>query len=204
MKRQAGNMSEKKKPALKKQSTSLINPPQPYQLKVEKKNFDRDGDVTLVANTMPNFASINNVLAGSGPNARVGRKIMMKSMVIRFVMPNDMGSIRVVVVYDKQANQPNGSLLLAQDEVFLTNTAIAFKRLDQVDRFVTIVDQLFENQTGQKYMVEIYRKINLETVYSSTPTDVSGEINSGALCLSLVSTTAGIIDLASRIRYTDV
>lgn len=201
-----------KKPMLHKQSTSLINPPS-KKPSAEKKNID-NLDVTTTLPAAGLFTSgfnANGCPEGSGPTNRVGRKILMKSFFMRFAYKpatGESGQARILVVYDKQSN---GSNTVPLNTEVLTGTApdiISFQNLSNSERFVVIADVLTEQTStnGASVIGEIYRKLNLDTIYGpfANPGQI-GEIRTGAVNIYVCGSdpTIGSFTFSTRIRFFD-
>jgi len=198
---------------------SLTNPRQKY-VAPEKKNIDVAGSVgTAGGSAWSEPDLLNGIITGTGPTQRIGRKIQMKSLILRWqasVNARDQ-PIRIMIVYDRQPNGDQVAIseimaatgpVSATDPNFLSNM-----NLSNSDRFVILADEIdyppsltlggtpTTNRVGK-----IYRKINLPSIYI-TPGDSLADISTGSIyvftCIpnSVVGTGIGY---NSRIRYTDV
>lgn len=156
---------------------------------------------------------LNPMVPGSGANNRIGRKVVMKSLYIRWtanLQPTSTGGspIRMIIFYDKQANaaQANATDLLVQNLFQSPNN------LDNRDRFVVIADQTSDTvSVGNNYSIagQCYKKINLETIYNAGSAGTIGDIQSGALYVTFAQTNGNVgtaqpqITWYARLRYED-
>jgi len=171
----------------------------------EKKNID----VNTTGSALPAVAQfaaapilLNDIPGGSDPSQRVGRRVLMKSIMFRWSVntAGTTGSYRVLVVYDKQTN----GALPATTSIVDNIQHYAAMNLSNSDRYVTLFDELISIQDVN--FKTLYRKVNLEAIFSATAAGI-GSIASGGvyLCLASAQARAGdVINFASRIRYTDI
>jgi len=156
---------------------------------------------------------LNTSVAGAGPEQRIGRKIVMKSLMFRYAyQPSSAATsqIRILIVYDKQTNG-----VLATPENILTGTSTtnppninSLMDLSNSERFSVIAD-VYSPQpvvTGGVVVGSFYRKFNLDTIYETgTNPGQIADIKSGSilvLCAEGDSTT-GTMYFTSRIRFVD-
>lgn len=170
---------------------------------------DTTGAVTL----------INGIATGTDFNARIGRKIVMKSLYMRGWFRNvDLtcsdSAIRIVAVYDAQTNgaAPTWS------DVFTTSDPLAHINLNNRDRFKILYDksttlggisnaatQAFST-SGSHGQIKKYLKLNHEVIFSGTGATV-GSIASGSIYILTLGTAApndgGYVTISTRIRFVD-
>ena len=173
------------------------------------------------ANTALTFASsafstgvlLNGVAQGSDATARIGRKMVMKSLLLRWTWnlasTSTGGSpVRVMVVYDKQANATAPAIT----DVLVVDSFVGQNNLNNRDRFVVLCDYLSEpiGANGNTSVGGvIYKRLNLETMFNSGSAGTIGDITSGSVYL-FVSQTGGILvanptfNWRARVRFTDV
>lgn len=155
---------------------------------------------------------ISGVAQGVATNERVGRKIVFKSLHLRFHLGTAVGTnqffcpIRICVIYDRQTNgvAPVLANIFAgaggrfDDPLNLANS----------DRFVVITDQIYEAQAGgtnSSTWGKMYKKFALESVYGGTGA-TTADINTGGFYIMLATTggaAAPTINMNVRLRYTD-
>lgn len=170
---------------------------------------DTTGAVTL----------INGIATGTDFNARIGRKIIMKSLYMRGWYRNvDLtcsdSAIRIVVVYDAQTN----GAAPAYTDVFTTSDPLAHINLNNRDRFKVLYDksttlggisttatQTFST-AGSHGQIKKYLKLNHEVIFSGTGATV-GSIASGSIYVLTLGTAApndgGYVTISTRIRFVD-
>lgn len=161
---------------------------------------------------------LNGVATGTDFTDRIGRKICMKSILVRGVSTPQDGittarMVRMMIVYDSQPN----SAAPAVTDVLLTAAAWSPNNLNNRDRFRVLVDKLQwhgggDTTAGTSFsdhnssIVNKYKKINLETVFDGTGATIS-DIQSGSLYMITVGTTAagtgGVFNGRVRVRFTD-
>lgn len=156
-------------------------------------------------------AVLNPLSLGTAANGqRVGRKIQMRSVQIRYIVtPPGAGGVsqnRFVLVYDKQTN---GATPIATD-VFTINSFHSPLNLNNAERFVVIFDEITDSCQSQLLNIagKRYAKIRLDTVYTGNTGTVS-DILSGGLFLFCANNSDPAVGNAStsysysRVRYTD-
>lgn len=192
---------------------SLTNPPS-KSLVPEKKNCDVEGSVGTVG-SWSELDLLTAIPAGAGAQERVGRKIQLKSMMIRWVTSTNASAsdVRILVIYDRQ---PNGVLPtiseIVQGIASPTNpTYNAPMNLGNSDRFVVLVDEISHTLLGNAQGInqrtgKIYRKINLPMQFNNQLGDITG-ISTGSIYI-MTATPSGTsgqgLGYYSRIRFTDV
>lgn len=170
-------------------------------------------DVTVSTSAWSAGVLLNGLANGSDASTRIGRKITMKSLLIRFyatmAATSTGGSvIRYLVVYDKQANATAPAIT----DILLADEFSSYNNLSNRDRFVTLVDYITEpiSDNGAKSTGGvIFKRINLETMFNAGSAGTIGDITSGSVYIFNCQ-TGGIATAAPncvarcRIRYTDV
>lgn len=220
---QAGGVKRTRKGTQQKKVTKPFRPPRPANTQIprlmpstgtEKKViFFGSADsinVPGALNTTGTISCINLIQVGSSMFNRIGRKIQLKSVRLRFhlrtlpvtrtVPIQDVG--RISIVYDKQTNGafPTLTDVYQDTEQTGTNTSttISGLNMNNRDRFITILDKqillpsgtLTDGLLTSAYpdngenitMMDEYRKLNLSTFYKadSNPA-VIGDIATGGL-----------------------
>lgn len=163
----------------------------------------------------------NNIASGTDYNARLSRRICMKSIMISYIAqvnaantaPDKADFIRVWIVYDLQANGVTPAITdflatsSAQYDALLENN-----NLNNRARFLVLYDKKHALSTGcAPVIVRKYVKLRgLETTYNST-TNSDASISTGALwvfAISGVYAMAGVApisleNLHTRLRFVD-
>jgi len=156
---------------------------------------------------------LNGLSPGSDASSRIGRKVTIKSLLVRWswtlgAMSVGGSSVRILIVYDKQSNATAPGIT----DILLTDDFLSQNNLSNRDRFVTLCDMITDPiATGANYSVSgvIYKKLNLETMFNAGVAGTIGDITSGSIyCFqaanSSITTASGDFRAKARIRYTDV
>lgn len=155
---------------------------------------------------------LNGVAPGTDATTRIGRKIRIKSLLIRWkanLQPTSVGGspIRLMCVYDKQTNgaAPTAATILLADAFLSPNN------LDNRDRFVTLFD-IITDPLSVAGDVEIggtlFKKLDLETMFNSGTAGTVADITTGSIYLMAaqagsVTTAAPTVVFRSRVRFED-
>jgi len=162
---------------------------------------------------------LNGCIAGSDIGNRVGRKINMKSLMIRInfapiiSVPSPLGNLaRAIVVYDSQTNitASTSTLLLNADNVLDPN------KLENRERFTVLMDKFVSlpthNYTGSvpvagsptQRLIKKFIRINKDTIYNAGSTGSVTDIVSGSLYLIVIALNATYsFQTNSRVRFVD-
>jgi len=163
--------------------------------------------VTFVGPTL-----VNGIATGTDASTRIGRKAIMKSILLRFTCSlaatsTAGGSFRILVVYDKQAN----ATAPAVTDILLADAFNSPNNLSNRDRFVTIFDHLSDPIDAggpHEYGGTLYKKINLETMWNAGTDALIGSIASGSIYIIVaqsgsIGTANPAVTIRTRVRYTD-
>ena len=175
---------------------------------IERKNIDDSSAKWTTAVTTWTISVLNDVAQGSSAITRIGRKILMKSILVQGSLTNSNAFGRILIVYDRQ---PNGALPAATD-VLTSNTMMAVQNLDNRDRFIILADifpyaqdeSLAGEINGAPMCYKRYIKCNLETVYGGNAGTIA-DINSGSIIM-MTNCNGGTVANESgiqRIRFVD-
>lgn len=166
---------------------------------VEK--YDNSGSLTInPASGGANWVAIaaglliNGIVQGLAPNnARRGRKLLMKSILVRYFFNAAgagtgalTGRVRWVIVYDKA---PNFNLCSIAN-IFNTDNFLSPLNLDFTDRFVIIhdetTDEIFATGTGGRQTAagKFYKKINLVEQFDQGTLGTIADITTGAMYIT--------------------
>lgn len=188
---------------------------------------------TYQINTTGSFTLLSNPVLGSDFNARIGRKIMNKSIYIRGFVGSEAGisaagtvqnvssmELRMILFVDLQ---PNGAVPVVTD---LLNTAspASHLNLNNRDRFRILKDKVYvtdpyilsttatqsvASAANQVKQVKVFKGIRQETTFNATNGGTIADINSGALYMFWIGNNAagtntdGNAVVGTRVRYTD-
>lgn len=189
------------------QFKSLTNPPQ-GRIWPEKKNTDRSASLGNVGSAAwSELDCLNGITQGISANERVGRKIQMKSLQVRWSESTtaSLSALRILVVYDR-----DGLPLPFITDVLSVDNFNSNMQLSNSDRFVVLHDEVIpcevSGPTNNRRAGKFYIKLNLPTMYQGT-TNAGGDISHGSLWIMSNSLNGPIgagIGYNSRVRYTDV
>lgn len=168
--------------------------------------------------TTGNITGLNGVGQGSDYNQRIGRKIIMKSIYFRIDLVNagvtaNVGDLlRILIVYDCQTNSSTPAI----SDILQTVAYNSPMNLDSRDRYKVLIDKhvtihgaVYTSGTltqgdPQPKIVKVYKKLNLETIFSGTGSSTAG-ISTGAVWLVLLSAVNNVTSatMYNRIRFSD-
>jgi len=190
----------------------------PAKMTAERKFVDVSNNFNMTHSVATWSAPIllNGIPSGSGASDRIGRKITLASILVRGsvrLSPTSVGGspIRILVFYDKQANSA-ARVSVAPNDVLVIDNFKSPNELSNRDRYVTIFDHItspISTNGDFSQNVTLYKKLQLEQIFTSGPLGTVAEISTGAVW-AVVALTPGIsganaaFDFYSRIRYTDV
>ncbi len=184
----------------------------------------RDHQITdaIVAATGSVTASFCLVGQGTTDITRIGRKIIVRSFSLRFLVTlptlanqddiQDGDVLRIIVFLDRQANGANAVVTdVLETAVYnshrnLNNEKRFFIYMDRfvpLNRMVAATDGTNTNTSPQVVkQVNLYRKINVPVEFSGA-SGLIGEVTSNNLACLYISANGlcGVTDQESRIRY---
>ncbi len=174
----------------------------------------RDIALSGLVTTTPTITQITNIDQGDGKLNRDGAEIVTRSVWIRGFMVAGQAGVatvrnRVMVFIDKTPDAPNSSPTIAM----LLDSGVGgsldqFRELDNKHRFVILHDEWFQltnNTTSAAHHINIFKKLNLKTLFTST----SGSANRSHNQVYLLLLSSGAVDerpqadMSVRIRFTD-
>lgn len=180
---------------------------------VEIKNIDETAAVWTTASTAWTRTTANDVAQGTSGVTRIGRKILMKSLMIKYYFTGTGATstgLRCIILYDKQTN----GALPAVTDVLTSDTIMAAQNLDNAKRFIILADFYpFDDQSegmalagnnGTGVMYKKYIKMNLETMYAGNAGTIA-DIEMGSLIIMTNGNGATIASQSGihRIRFID-
>lgn len=171
-----------------------------------------NNDPPIGATTFSAGTLLNGCIPGSNATNRIGRKIHMKSLVLRWGVNLRStsvagGNVRVLVVYDKQSNAAAPAIT----DILLTDDFYANNNLSNRDRFLTLIDIISPCvSTGGDVTcsgVE-YRKLNLESMFNTGTAGTVADITTGSVYIFVaqtgtITTTAPDFFASARIKFLD-
>lgn len=166
---------------------------------------------------------LNGIGGGSGANQRVGRKVIMKSLMFRWsyflnptatTLASGGSPLRIIIFYDKQANANLPTIAgLLNSNWFNTNN-----NLDNRDRFVILADIYTDpvSSVGNSSVAgKRYIPLNHEVIFNGgDDADQIGSITTGSIFVTFaqdgglstpqtVGQEGAFFKFNSRIRYED-
>ena len=164
---------------------------------------------------------LNGVSQGTDYTNRIGRKIILKSLLARLnVVPNIANSapqgdiIRIMIVYDCQTNAAAPVL----SDIILNGTVTyqSPMNLNNRDRFKILSDKFVTMEANvytagaltagspRPKQLKIFKKMNMEQIFGGTGNTV-GSIQTGAIWLVIVAATSAFstITFETRVRFMD-
>lgn len=178
---------------------------------IERKFIDTTDstDITTTGVVVP----VNLIAAGTDYDARIGRKVILKSFQIRAIFGLENASVpsgvRYLLVYDKQTNGALPAITDILNTASAQNPVTAMLNLNNRDRFVILWDKIFQLNTSFSIFQHFkkYKKLRHETVYSGTTATIGSIITGGLYVVTIGSVPAGITDvdngMTMRVRFVD-
>lgn len=186
----------------------------------EKKNIDATNSNTITfAQTTSNLFLLNGCDDGATATTRVGRRITMTSMELRWsgsfaATTAGTSPLRMLVVYDKQTN----AAAPAATDVVVVDSLNSMMQLSNSRRFQVLADEIVE-EFGAAGPQSFYRKIHRDFTAKGTQEGLNVEFNTASTAV-VDSITSGSVyaffwqngniitanpttNLYSRIRFLD-
>lgn len=180
----------------------------------ELKNVDTilsGGSVTGPTATV--LGPLNVIAQGPGQNERIGRRVTMKSLWVRWqiTMNASLGvgasPFHLLIVYDKQ----NNAGLTGITSVLTSNSITAFKDLSNERRFVTLMDEWItpigtggpQSVCGQRF-IKMNQVIEFNTSAAAAATAITtGLVTAFIFQTGLITGSGPEYQFQSRVRYSD-
>lgn len=168
--------------------------------------------------TNANFQLLNGVATGTDYTNRIGRKIIVNSMLIRGnfsnvinVTDSDGAILRLMVICDEQ---PNGAAPIITD-ILQTAHYLAPANLNNRGRFKILYDKfltmnswshsggvLATGSPGPKTF-KLYKRLTLPVIFNGTGATVGSIQTNSIYLVALCSNTTCNFEFNSRIRFVD-
>jgi len=182
----------------------------------ELKVIDTTG--ATLADSSGDLILLSGVAAGTDFTDRIGRKIFLKSISLRFSMvpgtasTNQGDVVRVMLIYDTQTN----GAAPATTDILTTASQLSHMNLNNRDRFRVLMDKnltmgasiyaasaLTQGAPVPRFF-HMYRKIALEEIFQGTANTV-GSIATGAIWLLIIGIQDDLTQTYynARIRFED-
>lgn len=164
-----------------------------------------------------NIFLINGLQPGTGASQRIGKKVIMRSLLFRVSIAANVpgtivfqGNVRVLIVYDKQTNATAPTVA----SILETTSGVSPMNMDNRDRFVVLmnktvpIDQSGGHQSGQ---MKFYKKLFLPVIFNNGAAGTVADITSGSVYMVFISeqglvapsTNNPLGTWYTRIRYDD-
>lgn len=157
---------------------------------------------------------LNNVNQGVARTQRIGDSILMKSLDLRIeliavqdVINPTSQQVRILVVYDKQANNapPGFNLFLSNDNAVTLSPA----NPAYFDRYLVIIDErvsVVQDSNTRSVSLDFFRKLRLKVKYNATSGTTYENFTSGSLTMWIVTNNSNShqCNFFSRVRYYDI
>lgn len=170
----------------------------------EKKNVDGSATITsAAATTWSAVTLVNGIAQGTTANTRIGRRVTISKLFVRWHVTSTASVARWMVVYD---HAPNGSLPAITD-ILTVDSFIGVNNLINNDRFLILHDEIVNQQAasvpvGGKW---IYKGQALQQQYTNAATATIADITTGAIYIMVVGSAASTaLGFTFRTRYTDM
>lgn len=191
----------------------------PYRPAPEKKNIDIGTALLSLSRVLGTWQInlINGITQGTTANQRVGRKITLESVMVRFYAIASTGNgiapnIRWMLVYDRE---PDGSVPLPAPTILTEDSINGVNNIVEGDRFMILHDEYQQRADSGCSTYEpagkFFKKFSppLEMTYDNVATGTIADISKGALYIMACTiadahATATQFRYLSRVRYTDV
>jgi len=177
----------------------------------ELKFLEPSGSVIVAGQATHTQLALNTgINQGDDITNRTGRKIMMKSIYVRFnscFTSTTAGSsaIRIMIVYDKQPNAAQ----YAVTDLLSSNVITGMINLDNRERFLVLCDQVVPVHSATDPLNFVwYKKVNLPVIYNGTNGGTIADITTGTLTAQIcqqngIITNAPTNTFRARIRFED-
>lgn len=196
-----------------------------YRGRSELKTIDTE-NMNAAVSTTGGIVLLNGITAGTEIFQRVGRKVIMKSILFRITIFNvptvqdpQGTAVRIILFYDSQTNgaAPTvANVLSNMQAAAYTPIATSPINLNNRDRFKVIKDWLVGNPAATytagnltagapvTKAMKCYRKLNHDVIFQGTGA-TAADIASGGLFLLIIAdvSNAKAVDYDARIRFQD-
>jgi len=186
----------------------------PSRMTAERKFVDVAATIATTDGglTFGNPVLLNGISTGTDASTRIGRKVNLSSILIRYTAylggDSTFGSpVRIMVFYDKQANAT--AVTTAASFPLVSNTFTSPNELSYRDRFVTIFDHITEPlsvNANASVAGTLYKKLQLEMIFNTGADATIGSISTGAIYVmaaqnGVVGTNGPDVRFFSKIQH---
>jgi len=221
------NVSRRPPQGRKNKHKDALNPIPTYAVSVHKvdevKTLDYSNGYTPLTDTGSALLLNGSIQALDSVNDRIGRKILMKRITVRFTAGatttqlstgtgyTNMGdTIRAILVYDKQANGAAASWSAIMNASGVTNAPLANRDQSTMERFMILADTTKQiSAAGPNSFSHIFDiPCNLQVQYTSTNNGNITDIITGSVYWIIVDANftanqPGTWSMTSRVEFID-
>lgn len=169
-----------------------------------------------------NLILLNGLSQGTDATTRIGRKVLMKSLLVRVTVSMTTlaagtqpagaigGQVRFLCIYDSQSNgaAPIASDILSQ---VTTDTVVSPMNLNNRERFKILFDKYvtIDPQGPQSATLKCYKKFNLPIIFNGGNAGTIADIQTGSIYILAAATCQATAAFNcetngySRIRFLD-
>lgn len=152
----------------------------------------------------------NGIAQGTTANSRLGRRIIMKSFMVRIVLAKaptqtQESPVRIMLVYDQQTN---GTTCVATD-VLQTDSIFGLTNLNNSNRFKILFDKHFKMGSVSDTSINYHKywKCNLPVQFNAGSAGTVGDIQTGSVYILAWSPQIGVAipigGVSVRVRFSD-
>lgn len=208
------NVSSKKRPAPTVAivpSKSFKRPRQDFAKQIgavasstaaEQKNVDGSASLVSALAAWSAVTLVNGVAQGTTANTRIGRRLTITKVFLRWNCSATGAVSRFMVVYD---HSPNGALPVITD-ILTLDQINGVNNLINNDRFMILHDEYVNYQASGLPVAGkwVYKGKPLQMIYTNAATGGIADITVGSIYVICVGTGATTLNFVSRVRYTDM
>ncbi len=163
------------------------------------------------AGAIMNDSLLDAIQRGTGESERVGRRIQVTGLLIRWTVRNAAAlaaevanTVRFMVVQDKQSNGTAATTAL----VLASTVFNSFNNLDNSHRFRTLFEKTMSlNQHALGTIIEesgdAFIKLNMPVLYDATAGAITDLTSNNIFLMAIASQVGTTVTFSTRVRYTD-
>lgn len=159
--------------------------------------------------------SLNLILQGTSDQDRIGRRVIIKNVLIRATFKNITSkaydNLRLIVYHDKQTNKDKPLV----SDIVTDASYYAFNNLNNKERFRILADHYVDVSSGtvnslgppavyseDSKSFQIYKQCEIPIEYAGTVGDIT-DLTSGNIGVLAFAKEGGILDMRTRVRFLD-
>lgn len=168
----------------------------------EQKNVDVQSTLGSAGGAWSTVTLLNGVAQGTSANTRIGRKVTITKLLLRWTCHASSSSTRFMVVYD---HAPNGALPLITD-ILTLDQINGVNNLVNNDRFMILHDEYVNYQASALPVSGkwVYKGKPLQMIYTNSTGGGISDIVVGAVYVMCVGSATTTWNSVSRTRFTDL